>query len=72
MKRNVILLISALMLASASNAYAASWGNTKPGSWRLIHYEFIENTWYCTYQMQGSSEQKTITSDEFCKSTYSD
>lgn len=58
MKKIAFILITLLITATA---YAG-------GMWSIVNQQFASNTWYCTYQLQGTTIQKTIQSPTGCKS----
>lgn len=52
------ILLALLLISTSANA----------GMWQLINQQFSVNTWYCTYQLQGTTIQTTIESRTYCQS----
>ncbi len=50
------LLIALLLISTQAQA----------ATWILIHYEFHQDSYFCTYQLQGGSYEMTIQSPYFC------
>lgn len=58
MKKLAALLALAIVLTASYNAFAAMWF--------LVHSEFNDGSFYCTYQIQGGNYQTTIVQQNAC------
>lgn len=57
MKRMAFIVVALSITATAQAG----------GMWSLINQQFASNAWYCTYQLQGTTIQRTIQSNSGCK-----